>query len=99
MTTSLVTPGTEIGTVGEHQAGEGTTTVDNRIVATTTGYMRIDDGQIIVDASKSIVNIEIGDTVLCQFEKLQEKGEKHESSPLKESRAMCCLINSKATFT
>ena len=33
MTTSLVTPGTEIGTVGEHQAGEGTTTVDNRIVA------------------------------------------------------------------
>ena len=47
MTTSLVTPGTEIGTVGEHQAGEGTTTVDNRIVATTTGYMRIDDGQII----------------------------------------------------
>ena len=74
MTTSLVTPGTEIGTVGEHQAGEGTTTVDNRIVATTTGYMRIDDGHIIVDASKSIVNIEIGDTVLCQFEKLQEKG-------------------------
>ena len=65
MTTSLVTPGTEIGTVGEHQAGEGTTTVDNRIVATTTGYMRIDDGQIIVDASKSIVNIEIGDTVCC----------------------------------
>ena len=51
MTTSLVTPGTEIGTVGEHQAGEGTTTVDNRIVATTTGYMRIDDGHIIVDAS------------------------------------------------
>ena len=61
MTTSLVTPGTEIGTVGEHQAGEGTTTVDDRIVATTTGHMRIEDGQIIVDASKSIVNIEIGE--------------------------------------
>ena len=74
MTTSLVTPGTEIGTVGEHQAGEGTTAIDDRIVATTTGYMRIEDGQIIVDASKSIVNIEIGDTVLCVFEKLQEKG-------------------------
>ena len=74
MTTSLVTPGTEIGTVGEHQAGEGTTTIENRIVATTTGYIRIEDGNIIVDASKSIVNIEIGDTVLCVFEKLQEKG-------------------------
>ena len=36
--------------------------------------MRIDDGHIIIDASKSIVNIEIGDTVLCVFEKLQEKG-------------------------
>tara|TARA_B100000674_G_scaffold23998_1_gene16769 strand:- start:647 stop:2035 length:1389 start_codon:yes stop_codon:yes gene_type:complete len=74
MTTSLVTPGTEIGSVGEHQAGEGAIAIEDRIVATTTGYMRIEDGHIIVDASKSIVNIEIGDTVLCQFEKLQEKG-------------------------
>ena len=65
MTTSLVTPGTRIGTVGKHRAGEGTTTVDDHIVATTTGYMRIEDEHIIVDATKSIVNIQIGDTVLC----------------------------------
>lgn len=74
MTTSLVTPGTDIGIVGELQAGEGTMTIDDRIVATTTGYSRIEDGTITVEASKSIVNIEIGDTVICQFEKLQEKG-------------------------
>lgn len=74
MTTSLVTPGTNIGIVGELQAGEGTMTIDDRIVATTTGYSRIEDGTITVEASKSIVNIEIGDTVICQFEKLQEKG-------------------------
>ena len=74
MTTSLVTPGTDIGIVGELEAGDGTTTIDDRIVATTTGYTRVENGCITVEASKSIVNIEIGDTVLCQFEKLQEKG-------------------------
>ena len=72
MTTSLVTPGTDIGIVGELEAGDGTTTIDDRIVATTTGYTRVENGCITVEASKSIVNIEIGDTVLCQFEKLQE---------------------------
>ena len=97
MTTSLVTPGTEIGCVGEHQAGEGTTAIDDRIVATTTGYMRIEDGQIIVDASKSIVNIEIGDTVLCVFEKLQERVEKLESLLLKARAVTFFLINFMAT--
>ena len=48
MTTSLVTPGTDIGIVGELEAGDGTTTIDDRIVATTTGYTRVE-----TDASRS----------------------------------------------
>ena len=74
MTTSLVTPGTKVANVGDVEAGEGTMVIDDKIVSTTVGQMNINDGVISVQPGKEIVNIEIGDTVICRFEKLQEKG-------------------------
>ena len=74
MTTSLVTPGTKVANVGDVEAGEGTMVIDDSIVSTTVGQMNINDGVISVQPGKEIVNIEIGDTVICRFEKLQEKG-------------------------
>ena len=74
MTTSLVTPGMKVANVGDVEAGEGTMVIDDKIVSTTVGQMNINDGVITVQPGKEIVNIEIGDTVICRFEKLQEKG-------------------------
>ena len=74
MTTSLVTPGTKVANVGDVEAGEGTMVIDDSIVSTTVGQMNINDGVVTVQAGKEIVDIAIGDTIICQFEKLQEKG-------------------------
>jgi len=74
MTTSLVTPGMKVANVGDVEAGEGTMVIDDTIVSTTVGQMNINDGVVSVQAGKEIVNIAIGDTVICRFEKLQEKG-------------------------
>lgn len=73
MTASLVTPGSIIAQEGEHEHGEGTTLADGNIVSTVVGYVHIDNGTISVAASKAIVEPEVGDTVLCEVVKLNEK--------------------------
>ena len=73
MTASLVTPGSIIGQEGQHTTGEGTTLHEGNIIATVIGSVRIDDGMISVGASKAIIAPTIGDTVLCEVTKLNEK--------------------------
>ncbi|MBT5392085.1 MAG: exosome complex RNA-binding protein Csl4 [Euryarchaeota archaeon] len=73
MTPSLVTPGTHVSTSAECEAGEGTIEIDGKILATTTGMFSIEEGMATVSAAREIVTPEIGDTVLCEIVKLNEK--------------------------
>lgn len=73
MTPSLVTPGTQVSTSAECEAGEGTIEVNGTILATATGMFSIQDGKAVVAAKKEIVTPEVGDTVLCEIVKLNEK--------------------------
>ena len=73
MTASPVTPGSIIAQEGEHEQGEGTALANGNIVSTVVGYVSVENGAISVSASKSIVEPAIGDTVLCEVVKLNEK--------------------------
>ena len=73
MTPSLVTPGTQVSTSDECEAGEGTIEVNGTILATATGMFSIQEGIAVVAAKKEIVTPEVGDTVLCEIVKLNEK--------------------------
>ena len=73
MTASLVTPGSIIAKEGEHEQGEGTAVADGNIISTVVGYVDTSGGSISVTPSKSIVAPVVGDTVLCEVVKLNEK--------------------------
>ena len=73
MTASLVTPGSIIAKEGEHEQGEGTALADGNIVSTVVGYVHTEQGAISVTPSKPIVEPVVGDTVLCEVVKLNEK--------------------------
>tara|TARA_Y100001978_G_scaffold3581_1_gene3034 strand:- start:462 stop:1892 length:1431 start_codon:yes stop_codon:yes gene_type:complete len=73
MTASLVTPGSIIAKEGDHEQGEGTVAAGGNIVSTVVGYVHISEGTISVTASKPIVVPAVGDTVLCEVVKLNEK--------------------------
>ena len=73
MTASLVTPGSIIAKEGEHEQGEGTAVADGNIISTVVGYVNTSGGSISVTPSKSIVAPVVGDTVLCEVVKLNEK--------------------------
>ena len=73
MTASLVTPGMQVSTTSDCEAGEGTVEVDGRILATMIGNFTINDGIGTVVATKKVLTPSVGDTVICQIEKLNEK--------------------------
>ena len=73
MTASLVTPGSIIAKEGEHEHGEGTAIARGHIVSTVVGYVRVEGDAISVAPSKPIVEPVVGDTVLCEVVKLNEK--------------------------
>ena len=73
MTASLVTPGSIIAKEGEHEHGEGTAIAGGHIVSTVVGYVHVEGDAISVAPSKPIVEPVVGDTVLCEVVKLNEK--------------------------
>lgn len=73
MTASLVTPGSIIAKEGEHEHGEGTAIAGGNIVSTVVGYVHVEGDAISVAPSKPIVEPAVGDTVLCEVVKLNEK--------------------------
>ena len=73
MTASLVTPGSILAKEGEHEHGEGTALTNGHIVATVVGTVHHDGGTIHVLPAKHIVEPSVGDTVLCEVVKLNEK--------------------------
>ena len=95
MTTSLVTPGTKVANVGDVEAGEGTMVIDDSIVSTTVGQMNINDGVVTVQAGKEIVDIAIGDTIICNLKNFRKRVEKPESLSLKAKRVRFFQVNCK----
>jgi len=73
MTASLVTPGMQVSTTSDCEAGEGTVEVDGRILSTAVGNFAIDGGIATVTPMKKVCTPEVGDTVICRVEKLNEK--------------------------
>ena len=73
MTASLVTPGMQVSTAAKCAAGEGTIEVDGKIVATTIGVFSIEEGFGVVMPRKELVSPVVGDTVICEIVKLNEK--------------------------
>ena len=73
MTASLVTPGMQVSTTSQCEAGDGTVEHDGAILATIVGNFTIQDGVGTVAPIKKICSPEIGDTVICSVEKLNEK--------------------------
>jgi RNA recognition motif-containing protein/exosome complex RNA-binding protein Csl4 len=73
MTASIVTPGMQVSTASKCEAGEGTIEIDGKIVSTTIGTFTIQDGFGIVAAKRNLVTPVIGDTVICEIVKLNEK--------------------------
>tara|TARA_S200000501_G_scaffold5943_1_gene5199 strand:+ start:7152 stop:8576 length:1425 start_codon:yes stop_codon:yes gene_type:complete len=73
MTASLVTPGMQVSSASKCEAGEGTIEIDGKIVATTIGLFTIQNGIGVVSPKKELVSPEVGDTVICEIVKLNEK--------------------------
>ena len=73
MTASLVTPGMQVSSAAKCEAGEGTIDIDGKIVATTIGLFSIQNGIGTVSPQKKLVSPEVGDTVICEIVKLNEK--------------------------
>ena len=73
MTASLVTPGMQVSTTSECEAGEGTIEIDGRILATMIGNFSINDGIGVVAPVRQVISPSVGDTVICEVEKLNEK--------------------------
>ena len=73
MTASLVTPGMQVSTTAECEPGLGTVEVDGRILSTMIGKFTINDGIGTVAPVKQVITPSVGDTVICEVEKLNEK--------------------------
>ena len=73
MTTSLVTPGEIIGNASELTSGAGTTEQNGKIVAIFTGNLAIDSGVATVTPAKRILAPSVGDIVIAEVTKVQEK--------------------------
>ena len=73
MTASLVTPGMKVSTTSECEAGEGTIERDGTIISTVIGQFSIAEGIGSVAANKMVNSVSIGDTVICEITRLNEK--------------------------
>ena len=89
MTASLVTPGMQVSTTAECEPGLGTVEVDGRILSTMIGKFTINDGIGTVAPVKQVITPSVGDTVICEVEKLNEKNG--------EARILC-IEGSKGTY-
>ena len=63
----------QVSTTSQCEAGDGTVEHDGAILATIVGNFTIQDGFGTVAPIKKICTPEIGDTVICSVEKLNEK--------------------------
>ena len=73
MTTSLVTPGTKVGTHPAQTAGPGTAVHGTDLIATVLGHVHKADGSVSVEAMNHVLDIKVGDVVIGIVDKVNEK--------------------------
>ncbi len=71
--TSIVTPGTVIGTAENNTPGKGATENDGNLIATLTGIVVENEGTISVETYSNMLTVEVGDYVIGEVVKLNEK--------------------------
>ena len=73
MTASIVTPGTKLGNEGEFEAGAGVHLHEGVLRALVLGEIHREDGIISVVPQQELPTPVVGDTVLCEITRLNEK--------------------------
>jgi len=71
--TSVVTPGTVIGTASKNSPGNGVMEENGNLIALLTGNVVEKEGVMSVHTHNEMLRVEVGDTVIASIVKLNEK--------------------------
>ncbi len=71
--TSIVTPGTVVGSADKNSPGEGTAEENGNLIALLTGVIVENDGVVSVQTHNTMLRVEVGDTIIGRVVKLNEK--------------------------
>ena len=70
---TIVTPGTVVGTADKNSPGKGTAEENGNLIALLTGVVSEIDGVISVHTHNEMLRVQVGDTVIGEVVKLNEK--------------------------
>ena len=70
---TIVTPGTVVGTADKNSPGKGTAEENGNLIALLTGVVSEIDGVISVHTYNEMLRVQVGDTVIGEVVKLNEK--------------------------
>ena len=70
---TIVTPGTVVGTADKNSPGAGTAEENGNLVALLTGVVVENDGVLSIETHNSMLRVEVGDMVIGEVVKLNEK--------------------------
>ena len=70
---TIVTPGTVIGTADKNEPGEGIANENGNLIALLTGIVVENEGVVSIESYNSMLRIEVGDLVIGEVVKLNEK--------------------------
>ncbi|MGB1490869.1 MAG: exosome complex RNA-binding protein Csl4 [Candidatus Poseidoniaceae archaeon] len=71
--TTIVTPGTVVGTADKNSPGKGTAEENGNLIALLTGVVSEIDGVISIHTHNEMLRVQVGDTVIGEVVKLNEK--------------------------
>lgn len=71
--TTIVTPGTVVGTADKNSPGKGTVEENGNLIALLTGVVSEIDGVISIHTHNEMLRVQVGDTVIGEVVKLNEK--------------------------
>lgn len=70
---TIVTPGTVVGTADKNSPGKGTAEENGNLIALLTGVVSEIDGVISIHTHNEMLRVQVGDTVIGEVVKLNEK--------------------------
>lgn len=70
---TIVTPGTVVGTADKNEPGEGIANENGNLIALLTGIVVENEGVVSIESYNSMLRIEVGDLVIGEVVKLNEK--------------------------
>ena len=71
--TTIVTPGTVVGSAENKSPGQGTAEENGNLIALLTGVVSENDGVVSVSTYNEMLRVQVGDTVIGEVIKLNEK--------------------------